>query len=116
MRAFFIIVVMLIAGCSQLVCRHQVMSHAVWAEEQGLDYKIVVYETNPLISLGLYNAHVQVRTEKGWINTEMGPTMFFDEPTFPMTGWKAEYDSLTYMKLMRKNCFNWADCRSEGIP
>lgn len=67
--AVLILAILIAGGCtSSLVCRHQVMSHAAWAVERGQTPEIVVYSVSPWLSLGLYNAHAQARTEEGWIS------------------------------------------------
>jgi hypothetical protein len=103
-------------GCSALVCRHDVLSHAGWVEEHGLKYQIAVYKVNPLWSLGVYNAHAQIKTEKGWLSFPFGFPTFSDNPTYSIKDWVGYYDVNSYMLLMSKNCFNNANCRSVGIP
>ena len=109
-------VLLLLISCGPLVCRHNVLSHAGWAAEQGLSYKVVVYQVSPAWSLGAYNAHAQVKTDRGWVSDYFGYMILSDGPTFSPSGWLQEYDTEEYMKLMGRNCFNNADCNDVGIP
>jgi len=110
--------ILLLTGCAGgLVCRHNVMADAAWAEEKGFEYKIVVYQVPGYLSFGIYDAHAQVHTAQGWIATVFGYPILSENRTYPLTGWEGRYDAEMYMSLMRRNCFNaLVDCRDEGIP
>jgi len=106
----------ILSGCAGLVCRHDVLSHAAWAEEQGLEYEIVVYQVPGYLSFGAYDAHAQVHTAQGWVATVFGYPILSENRTYPLTGWEGRYNIERYLGLMRRNCFNDVDCRDEGIP
>lgn len=53
--------------------------------ENGHEPEFILYTTNPIISLGIYNAHVQatykVKNRRVWLG---GNAQESDEPTYPM--------------------------------
>jgi len=109
---------LLLSGCAGgLVCRHNVMADAAWAAEQGLDYEIVVYAIPKWMTFGVWDGHVQVKTDKGWISTSFGFPTFRETSDWDRKGWEGHYNIDRYMSLLRRNCFSdLEDCRDEGIP
>jgi len=111
--------VLLVSGCATggLVCRHNAMADAAWASEQGLDYEIVVYAIPKAMTFGIWDGHVQVKTDKGWISTFWGFPTFRENSDWDRKGWEGRYNVERYMLLLRRNCFSdIEDCRDEGIP
>ena len=116
-RPCIIALCILLAGCANgLVCRHTVMADAAWAVENGQTPEIVVYEVSPAWSLGIYNAHAQVRTDQGWITEIFGMVTIDPNPAYPPVGWQKSCSVDEYMRLMARRCFDRADCRDAGIP
>jgi hypothetical protein len=103
-----------------MVCRHNVLRDAGWAAENGhKNIKIVVYTVHPalqVMSLGMWDAHAQAVSDKGWIDETMGIPTVSKVPTYTPNGWIRWYALPEYMRLMGKACFNGADCRDEGVP
>jgi len=114
-----VLMILLLSGCAGLVCRHNVMAEAARkaAAEQGMEYEIVVYAIPKWQTFGVWDGHVQVKTDKGWISTSFGFPTFRKNSDWNHKGWEGRYNAEMYMSLMRRNCFNdLVDCRDEGIP
>lgn len=96
-----LIIVLLLTGCSPLVCRHEVMSHAAYAEERRLQYQIVVYDLEPMVYRGQYARHAQVKTDRGWMSERFGLLIFSDSPQYVM-GNRVDYYNITdYIEFLR---------------
>ena len=113
-----LITIPLLSSCAGgLVCRHNVMANAAWAAEQGMDYEIVVYAIPKWQTFRVWDGHVQVKTDKGWISTSFGFPTLKENSDWDRKGWEESYTIEQYMSLIRRNCFNdLVDCRDEGIP
>lgn len=119
-KIILFISLLFLLGCSPLVCRHNALRDAGWAAENGhKDIKIAVYIVHPVVramNFGIWNAHAQAKTDKGWIDETFGIPAVSENPTYTAVGWVGWYTLPEYMRLMGKACFNGADCRDEGVP
>lgn len=72
-KLLIVLLLLALSGCVS-ICRYQVLANAAWAIENGKKVDFVIYTTIPVISMGVYNAHIQASfVEDGkryWISND----------------------------------------------
>ena len=99
----FALIAMFMSSCAH-VCRHEAMANAAMIIEDGHTPEFVLYTTNPVISLGIYNAHVQATYVKNgqrvWYS---GAGYTHDAPEYPVGKYAWIMDINQYIEWLRVN-------------
>lgn len=80
------------------------MANAALIYENGHEPEFVIYTTNPIISLGLYNAHVQVTYKENGKRVWMGGYGYIhDSPEYPVGEYAWIMDINQYIEWLKIN-------------
>lgn len=101
-----ILIAFILVGCTQAVCRHDVLRAAAVAEERQQNYKIVVYEvdvTNPFEW-----GHAQVRLDDGrWMCSLLDYYWICNAPLIKPNGRQKAFTAQEWLDTLRKGSFKW---------
>ena len=83
-KLLLIFIILALSGCS--LCRYQAVANYAKAVEDGHNPEIALYTVNPIISLGIWNAHTQATFKEGgkryWISNDT--QVVSDSPDYSM--------------------------------
>lgn len=106
------IFIILLSGCS--LCRYQAVANYAKAVEDGHNPEIALYTVNPIISLGIWNAHVQATYKENgkryWVSNDMG--IIREEPDYPI----GEYCWIMNIQEYAEYLKNYKELSSRPMP
>ena len=106
MKRLIMLITILMMGCTQAVCRHEVLRAAAVASEMQRDYKIVIYEVDP--DNPVEWGHAQVRLDDGrWMCSLWEHYWICDSPFFKRNGREKEFTAQEWLDVLKRGMFKW---------